>query len=253
MKVTFLGTGTSTGVPVISCTCPVCNSSDPKDQRLRSSIMVEVDGNNFVIDSGPDFRQQMIRANVKDITAIIYTHEHADHIMGLDDVRPFNFFLNKNMQLYASEQVQASIKRTFDYIFKEHKYPGIPQIELNTISNQPFSINETDIIPISVLHYKMPVLGFRFGKFTYITDANYISEKEKEKVRGTEVLVLNALRRKEHISHFTLQQAIDLVKEIQPKKAYFTHIGHQLGLYEEVQKELPENIELAYDGLEITV
>jgi len=253
LKVTFLGTGTSTGVPIILCTCSVCKSTNAKDARLRSSIMVEVDGNNFVIDSGPDFRQQMIRADVKDITAIIYTHEHIDHIIGLDDVRPFNFFLKKDMQLYATERVQDNIKRAFDYIFKENKYPGIPQIQLNTITNKPFSINGTDITPIKVMHYKMPVLGFRFGKFTYITDANFISPEEKEKIMGTEVLVLNALREEAHISHFTLQEAIDLVEEIKPKKAYFTHISHQLGLHEEVQKKLPENISLAYDGLEINV
>lgn len=252
MKVTFLGTGTSTGVPVICCSCEVCNSDDARDKRLRTSIMVETEGNVFVVDTGPDFRQQMLQAKVQDITAVIYTHEHIDHLVGMDDVRPFNFFRKKDMHLYATKQVQQHIKRVFDYVFAENKYPGIPQIKLHTIQpDSPFQINGTEIIPIQVLHHRLPVLGFRFGNFTYITDANYIADKEKEKIKGSEILVLNALRREQHISHFTLDQAIALVEELKPKKTYLTHISHQLGKYEDVAKELPDNVYLAYDGLEL--
>ncbi|MBI2270560.1 MAG: MBL fold metallo-hydrolase [Bacteroidetes bacterium] len=251
MQVTFLGTGTSQGVPVVACPCIVCRSKDPKDNRLRSSILVEDGGKVYVIDTGPDFRYQMLRAGVKSLDAVIFTHEHKDHIAGFDDIRAFNYVLKKKIDVYATERVQQAMKREFAYIFDGTDYPGIPQINLFTIDNKPFVINITRFIPIEVKHFKLPVLGFRIGDFTYITDANFISEEVKEKIKGSKVLVLNALRREHHVSHYTLEQAIELAKELKPEKAYFTHISHQLGLHSEVEKELPPGIFLAYDGLRL--
>lgn len=251
MKITFLGTGTSQGVPLISCSCNICKSSDPKDKRLRSSILVEDKGKAVIIDTGPDFRQQMLRADVRNLDAVVFTHEHKDHTAGFDDIRAFNYVNKKKMEVYASERVQEAIRREFAYIFSDFKYPGIPEINLHLLENKLTSIEGIDFLPIEVMHYKLPVFGFRIKDFTYITDANYISDTEKEKIKGTKILVLNALRREPHISHYTLKQAIELVKEINPERAYFTHISHQLGLHADVQKELPPNIELAYDGLKI--
>ena len=251
MKITFLGTGTSQGVPLIACKCEVCTSTNVKDKRLRSSIMVETSTTTIVIDTGPDFRQQMLREQVEQLDAVVFTHEHKDHIAGLDDVRAFNFINGKHIEVYATSRVQAAIKREFAYVFAEDKYPGIPLINLNEIDLAPFQIKDIKLIPIEVMHYKMPVLGFRIADFTYITDAKSISEKEKEKMKGSKVLVLNALRREEHISHFTFQEAIDLAQELNVEQAYFTHISHQLGLYEQVSEELPSNIFLAYDGLKL--
>ncbi|MBT6745066.1 MAG: MBL fold metallo-hydrolase [Flavobacteriales bacterium] len=251
MRITFLGTGTSQGVPIIACDCEVCRSKDEKDKRLRSSIMLEDGDDTFVIDTGPDFRQQMLRENVKNLTAIIYTHEHKDHLGGMDDVRAFNFILKKDINLYATQQVQEAIKNDFHYAFADYKYPGVPLVNLVTIDSKPFVINSTKFIPIEVVHHKLPVLGFRIKDFAYITDANYISEKEKQKLKGVKTLVLNALRRKEHISHFTLEEAIDLMNEINPEKGYLTHISHQLGTHADVSKELPSFVELGYDGLRI--
>ncbi len=251
MKITFLGTGTSQGIPLIGCQCEVCKSSDPRDKRLRTSVMVEIGGKNIVVDTGPDFRQQMLREDVRTLDAVIFSHEHKDHIAGLDDVRAFNFLQKKSMPVYATERVQSAIKREFAYIFDNSPYPGIPKIDLHTISNIPFQVAGIPVLPIEVLHFKLPVLGFRFGNFSYITDANYISEAEKEKIVGSDVLVLNALRREAHISHFTLDEAIKMVEELKPKMAYFTHISHQLGLHEIVEKELPANVKIAYDGLKL--
>lgn len=251
MRITFLGTGTSQGVPIIACDCEVCRSKDEKDKRLRSSIMLEDGDDTFVIDTGPDFRQQMLRENVKNLTAVIYTHEHKDHLGGMDDVRAFNFILKKDINLYATQQVQKAIKNDFHYAFADYKYPGVPLVNLVTIDSKPFVINSTKFIPIEVVHHKLPVLGFRIKDFAYITDANYISEKEKQKLKGVKTLVLNALRRKEHISHFTLEEAIDLMNEINPEKGYLTHISHQLGKHADVSKELPSFVELGYDGLRI--
>ncbi len=253
MQITFLGTGTSQGVPIIACNCIVCQSEDKKDNRLRSSLLIESEATKIVIDSGPDFRQQLLRENIKTLDAVVFTHEHKDHIAGLDEVRSFNFIQQKRMPVYATTRVQEAIKREFAYIFSEEKYPGIPEIDLFTINDAPFSVNNISLIPINVLHYKLPVKAFRINDFTYITDANYISESEKEKIKGSKIIVLNALRREEHISHFTLQQAIDLIVELKPEKAYFTHISHQLGLHNEVSKELPSFIELAYDGLKLNI
>ena len=250
MKITLLGTGTSQGVPLIACTCNVCSSVDTRDKRLRSSVMIEDKGKFFVIDTGPDFRQQMLREEAKSLDAVIFTHEHKDHIAGLDDIRAFNYIQKKKIDVYAATNVQNAIIREFPYIFSDEKYPGIPEIDMHIIDDKPFFIGETEFIPIQVKHYKMPVLGFRIGDFTYITDANFISEEEKQKIKGSKVLVLNALRRETHISHFTFEQAIELSKELKAEKTYFTHISHQLGLHEEVEKELPQNIRLGYDGLE---
>ncbi|MBC7425677.1 MAG: MBL fold metallo-hydrolase [Bacteroidia bacterium] len=253
VKVTFLGTGTSQGVPLIGCTCEVCTSTDSKDKRLRSSIQVEVGDKVFVIDSGPDFRQQMLRAGTKRLDALIFTHSHKDHIAGMDDIRAFNFHSGRAVDVYANNQVQEALRREFQYIFAEESYPGIPKINLHTIDKSPFFIEDTEIIPIEVIHYKMPVLGFRIGNFSYITDANFISEEEKLKLKGTKTLVLNALRKEKHISHFTLDEAIALAKEIGAEQTYFTHMSHQIGLNETVNKSLPEGMSLAWDGLQIIV
>ena len=276
MKITFLGTGTSQGVPIIGCKCKVCDSVNPKDKRLRTSVMIEVDTptlkgeiqstidekqqhplgrgvKRFVIDTGPDFRQQMIREGVNRIDAVIYTHEHRDHVAGLDDLRAFNFILKKKMDLYATTHVQQAIHEQFGYVFTEKKYPGIPEVTLHTIENKPFSILGVEFIPILVKHMHLDVLGFRVGNFTYITDANFIPDEEKKKIYGSEILVLNALRKEKHPSHFTLDEAIAQVRELKPKKSYFIHMSHQMGLHEEVEDELPENIHLAFDGLHLNL
>ncbi len=252
MKFTFLGTGTSVGVPMVGCTCEVCLSDKPKDKRLRCSLLVEMDdGFTFVIDTGPDFRYQMLRAKVKRLDAVLITHDHKDHTGGLDDVRAFNFLQKRAMEVYATEASQTSIKRSFDYIFAEHKYPGVPNITFETIDDQPFMLNGLEIIPIQVMHHKMPVTGFRIGDFTYITDANYIAEKELEKVKGSKVLVLNALRFDSHISHFTLGEATSLAQQLDCEETWFTHISHQLGQHDDINPKLPAKIRLAYDGLSL--
>ncbi|MBN4062437.1 MAG: hypothetical protein COA57_06640 [Flavobacteriales bacterium] len=249
MKITFLGTGTSQGIPLIACQCAVCLSENPKDKRLRTSVMIETDGKVFVIDTGPDFRQQMLRENVQNLTAVIFTHEHKDHVAGMDDVRAFNFILRKEIDVYATEQVQQSLRQQFHYVFANSKYPGIPKIQLHTIDNNPFEIEDVQFIPIEVMHHQLPVLGYRIGDFTYITDANSISEVEKEKIKNSKILVLNALRKKEHISHFKLEEAVELMEELQPEKGYLVHLSHQMGFHDEVEKELPDFVHLAYDGL----
>jgi phosphoribosyl 1,2-cyclic phosphate phosphodiesterase len=253
MKITFLGTGTSQGVPVIACKCAVCNSPDKKDKRLRSSVFIETGINKLVIDAGPDFRQQMLRNNVKEIDAVLITHGHKDHVGGLDDVRAFNYFQGGPVNVYAEKKALKILKSDFFYAFEDEKYPGVPDIKLHEISNQEFKINKEAILPVRVLHYKLAVLGFRINDFSYITDANFISEKEIKKIKGTEVLVLNALRRKEHISHFTLKEALEMIKIIRPKIAYLTHISHQMGLHREVENELPCNVHLAFDGMTIEI
>lgn len=253
MTITFLGTGTSQGVPVIACNCEVCTSADPHDKRLRSSIMIENDGKVIVIDSGPDFRYQMLRGKVQRLDAIVFTHEHKDHTAGLDDIRAFNYKQQGPIDVYATTRVQEQLKREFYYIFAEFKYPGIPQLTLHTIGMEPFDVAGLKFIPIEVMHYKLPVLGFRIGDFTYITDAKTVAEKEVEKIKGTKILVINALQKQEHISHFTFDEAIDFAKHIGAEKTYFTHISHRLGLHAEVSKILPAGIELAYDGLRLEI
>ncbi|MDP4211156.1 MAG: MBL fold metallo-hydrolase [Bacteroidota bacterium] len=251
LKVTFLGSGTSSGVPMIACPCPVCHSSDEKDKRLRSSILVESETTRLVVDTTPDFRCQMLRASVTRLDAVLFTHPHKDHIAGLDDIRAFNYFSGKPMDVYANEMTQEVIIREFPYAFTDFRYPGVPEIRLNTMTTEPFWVGDIEVIPVQVWHLKMPVLAFRFGHFTYITDVNRIEESEKKKILGSDVLVLNALRREKHISHFNLDQAISLVQELQIPKAYFTHISHQLGKHVDVQAELPDGMELAYEVLQI--
>ena len=236
---------------MIACSCPVCISTDKKDKRLRSSIMVESEATSIVVDTTPDFRYQMLRTKVKKLDAVLFTHPHKDHVAGLDDVRAFNFFMHKPMEVYANSLTEEALKREFAYVFSDKKYPGIPEINLNTIDDKPFYIGDIPIIPILVWHLKMPVLGFRFGKFTYITDANKIEPEEKEKISGSAVMVLNALRHKQHLAHYSLEEAVNVVKELGVPKAYFTHISHQLGLHTEINDELPDGIELAWDGQEM--
>lgn len=253
MQLTFLGTGTSIGVPVIACNCPVCKSNDVRDKRFRTSAMLRINNHNIIIDCGPDFRFQMLKQKVEDIDAVIFTHEHRDHIAGLDDIRAFNYVLNKSIPIYGTHQVIEAIKTEFPYIFEEGRFFGIPQISVNEINSDIFSIGKIKILPIMVMHNKLPVFGYRFENLTYITDASFISDEEIEKVKGTKVLVINALRNSKHISHFSLEEALAFIEKIKPERAYITHISHFLGLHEDVEKKLPGNVRLAHDNLVIEV
>jgi phosphoribosyl 1,2-cyclic phosphate phosphodiesterase len=232
---------------MIGCDCEVCTSTNKKDKRLRSSILVQSAKTTLVVDTGPDFRYQMLRENIKRLDAVIFTHPHKDHLAGLDDIRAFNYLQRKPMNVYADSLTEEAVRRDFYYAFSDTKYPGIPELNMNTINFEPFVVGDIPVTPIPVWHLKMPVMGFRFGKFTYITDANKIEEESKEKIRGSEVLVLNALRKEKHISHFSLEEAIAMVKELKVPTGYFTHISHQLGLHDVVESELPPGIHLAYD------
>lgn len=250
-EATFLGTGTSQGVPVIACDCSVCRSADKHDKRLRSSLLLKINGYNIVIDAGPDFRQQMLREEVKTLRAILLTHEHVDHIFGLDDIRSFNWLQKHPTDIYAEPRVQEAIKRIFHYVFSDFKYPGIPEMKLHKIDGEPFKIEGIEFIPIRCYHHKLPVYGFRVGDLTYITDTNSIPAEELEKVYGTRILIINALRRQKHISHFSLDEALEIINKVQPEKTYLTHMSHEFGKYAEVQATLPENVFIAYDGLKI--
>lgn len=249
MKITFLGTGTSQGVPVIGCGCKTCSSGDERDKRLRSSVLIEQDELCLVIDTGPDFRQQMLRAGISRLNAVLFTHGHRDHISGLDDIRAFNYLQKSPMDVYAEERVVRALYSGFPYVFAEKKYPGIPQVRVHTISGDPFYVAHLHVVPIRMMHYRLPVFGFRLGEFAYLTDANYISESNKEKLVGVKYLVINALRRESHISHFTLSEAISLIEELSPREAYLTHISHQMGPVASLERELPPGIQPAYDGL----
>jgi phosphoribosyl 1,2-cyclic phosphate phosphodiesterase len=251
MIVTFLGTGTSQGVPVIACECEVCRSLDFRDKRLRVSVHLQIGDKSLVIDSGPDFRQQVLRERIKTLDALLFTHEHKDHTAGMDDIRAFNFFHGKAIPVYGRPTVLEQLQREYAYVFSEHQYPGIPRVQLQPIQNAPFVVEGIEVIPVEVLHYRLPVYGFRIGDFSYITDANFIAEGELEKVKGSRVIVLNALRREPHISHFTLDQAVELLRDLQPEKGFLTHISHQMGRHVEVDKLLPPNVHLAFDGLKI--
>jgi phosphoribosyl 1,2-cyclic phosphate phosphodiesterase len=253
LDVTFLGTGTSSGIPMIACDCAVCRSTDKRDQRLRVSVLIKSGDHAFTIDIGPDFREQMLREKVKKLDATLITHAHKDHVGGLDEVRAFNFKSGAVFPVYAEAVAADQIMTQYDYIFKEVDYPGIPKIQMNMIHEQPFALFGLNIIPIRVMHYQLPVLGFRINDFTYITDANYIAPEELAKASGSKVLVINALRKEKHISHFTLDEAIAIATEIGAEKTYFIHMSHQLGKHEEIAQTLPPGIFLAYDGLQITV
>lgn len=237
---------------MVACECPVCTSVDEKDKRLRSSILIRSATTSVVVDTTPDFRTQMLRENVKKLDAVLFTHPHKDHIAGFDDIKSFTFFSGKPMEVYANSLTEEGLKREFYYIFSDKKYPGIPEINLNIIDLQPFFIGDIPIIPIMVWHMNMPVYGYRFGRFTYITDANRIDDIEKDKIKGSEILVINALRHKEHLSHFTLGEAVGLVQELEIPGAWFTHISHQLGKHADIDPALPDGINLAFDGLSIS-
>jgi len=253
LTIEFLGTGTSSGVPMIGCDCMVCKSADPKDKRLRSSILVQSAETSLVVDTTPDFRYQMLRINNRKLDAVLYTHPHKDHLAGLDDIRAYNYFTKKPMDIYANTLTEEALRRDYYYAFSDTRYPGVPEVNLINIADQPFLVGDIPVLPVEVLHYKMPVLGFRFGDFTYITDANKIEDSEKEKIRGSKILVLNSLRKEPHLSHFTLQEAVDLATELDIPAVYFTHISHQLGQHHSINAELPTHMQLAYDGLKLVV
>jgi phosphoribosyl 1,2-cyclic phosphate phosphodiesterase len=253
MKIILTGTGTSQGVPVIGCPCRVCASADSRDKRLRTSAYLELGGQRWVIDSGPDFRQQMLRHDIRRLDAILFTHDHKDHIAGLDDVRSYNYLQKSPMDIYAEPYVVKSLKKVYSYAFlpPEKKYPGVPELSVQTIGNEAFSINGIDITPIRAWHLKLPILGFRIGGFIYITDANHIPDEEMPKLAGAKVLVINALRKEKHISHYNLEEALAVIGQAKPEKAYLTHISHLMGLHAELHRELPPNVHAGYDGLEI--
>ena len=253
MDITFLGTGTSQGIPIIGSSHPVCLSENPKDKRLRSSVLIQSKDSDILIDCGPDFRQQALRADCNKIDAVLFTHEHSDHTAGLDDLRPF-YFRQGNIPVYAKKRVLEALKIRFDYIFKkDNKYPGVLTFDVNYITNKAFYISKTKIIPVKVYHHNLPVFGFRIKNFAYITDAKTIPEIEIKKLKDLDVLVINALRQEPHISHFNMQEALDFIKLVKPKKCFLTHISHHLGFHEEVERLLPKNVFLAYDNLKISI
>ncbi len=254
LKITFLGTGTSQGIPVIGSTDPVCLSEDPRDKRLRVSVLIEVRDKNLVIDCGPDFRQQMLRHPVRRLDAILFTHEHADHTAGIDDIRPF-FFRQGDIPVYAHPRVISSLRRRFDYIFAdENRYPGAPAVEIHHVEKgKPFSLGEVWVTPIDARHNRLQVFGYRIGDFAYLTDVKTLEPGEIEHLEGLKVLVVNALRKEPHHSHFNLEEALEFIEKVKPERAYLTHISHKMGFHGEVEKELPEHVFLAYDNLTLTL
>lgn len=254
MKLTFLGTGTSQGVPVIACGCRVCRSSDERDHRLRTSAMLETDaGKRILFDIGPDFRQQMLRHAVKGLDAILVTHAHRDHVAGLDDVRSFNYVQHKNMDVYLNREAKNALLRDYKYIFEYHQYPGLPEADLHEVGDAPFEAAGETVVPIRAMHKDLPVLGYRVGELAYITDANHIALEELAKLDGLKVLVLNALRKEKHFSHYSLPEALEVIGEVKPERAFLTHISHEMGLHAEVAAELPDGVALAYDNLEVII
>lgn len=253
MKLTFLGTGTSQGIPIVGCTCDTCLSSDFHDKRLRTSAMLSVDDKNILIDVGPDLRQQLLNNHIDTIHAILVTHEHKDHLGGLDDVRPINFRMHAPMNIYAMKRVLAIIEKDYDYAFKSFKYPGVPELKLHAIHEQPFVVEGIEVLPIPVQHLSLPILGFRIRNFAYITDASFISPKSKSYLCNLDTLVINALRHEEHYSHFCLSQALGIIHELKPKRAFLTHVSHDMGKYAEINPTLPTHVAFAYDGLTIEI
>lgn len=253
MRVRLLGTGTSQGIPIIGCNCPVCTSTDERDHRLRTSALVEVDGVNILIDAGPDLRQQLLRCGVTRLDALLLTHEHKDHTGGIDDVRPINFLMKQPLNIYGQPRVMKAIRNDYSYAFGPDQYPGVPQLVLNPLQPEPFEVKGVEVIPVKVRHMTLPIFGYRIRNFGYITDASFISETEKKKLKGVKVLVINALRREQHYSHFNLEQALAIIDEIKPERAYLTHVSHRLGKYVDVSPELPQNVFLGIDNQVIEV
>lgn len=249
MRLTFLGTGTSQGVPVIACRCNVCRSSDERDTRLRTSALLQIDTTNILFDIGPDFRQQMLRHRVDHLDAILITHAHRDHVGGLDDIRSFNYVQHSKMNLYLNAEAKTALLRDYKYIFDYHQYPGLPEAELHEVGESPFLAAGETVIPIRAMHKDLPILGFRIRNFAYITDANYIAPSEMEKLKGVDVMVINALRKEKHFSHYSLPEALEVISQVKPREAYLTHISHELGLHAVVERELPAGVHLAYDNL----
>src|ERR1043165_994736 len=253
MQVTFLGTGTSGGVPLIGCQCRICKSADPRDKRLRTSALIQTGSQTIVIDCGPDYRQQMLREDVRNLDAVLMTHQHKDHTGGLDDIRAFNFINKRAIDIYCDYPTELGIKEQYGYVFTETDYPYLPKMNFIRIQTAPFKVGDLEVVPIEVMHATMPVLGFRFGDFTYITDAKTIAPAERAKIKGTKTLVINALRHENHYSHFTIDEALQLAKESGAENTYLIHMSHQFGLHAEMEKEMPAGVHIAYDGLKITV
>lgn len=254
MRLTFLGTGTSQGVPVIACHCNVCRSSDERDTRLRTSALLTTDNNsNILFDIGPDFRQQMLHHSVEHLDAILITHAHRDHVGGLDDIRSFNYVQHSKMNVYLNNEAKTALLRDYRYIFENHQFPGLPEADLHEVGAEPFLAAGETVMPIRAMHKDLPILGYRIRNFAYITDANYIAPSEMEKLKGVEILVINALRKAKHFSHYSLPEALEVIGQIQPKQAYITHISHEMGLHSEVEKELPDGVHQAYDNLQIDI